>query len=1062
MKTIINWSLDNRFIVSLFVLILFSAGIFSMGKIKLDAIPDLSDTQVIIQADFPGQPPQIVEDQVTYPLTTKMLSVPYAKNVRGYSFFGFSFVYILFEDGTDLYWARSRVLEYLSSIQSELPQNVKVQLGPDASSVGWVYQYALVDKSGTQTLADLRDLQDFYIRYELTALPGVSEVASIGGFRRQFQIELDPNRLYQYNINLSEVEKAIKRSNLEMGARLFEQAETEYIILARGYIKSIEDIKSINIRQSKDGARLQLKDIASIKEGPDIRRGLAELNGKGEVVGGIVVMRSEEDAPAVIERVKKKIGIISQSLPEGVEIIPTYDRSELIHNAVKNLSIKIFEELLIVSLVTIIFLLHIRSALVAVFVLPISIIISFLILYFLDYTANIMSLGGIAIAIGVMVDASIVIVENTHKHTEKMLLSKSKLNSSDYLQAARLSTLEVVPALFWSMLILVISFLPVFALPEQSGKLFIPLAMTKTVVMSVGALITVVFLPVLITIFIRGKVRKESDHPVSNFLIRIYTPALNYVLNRKKAVLIVSLLVLSLSLFPIFGLSIPFSWFSNQRDIQILKPLGGEFMPPLNEQDLLYMPTTIPGIAVSKAKEILIKTDQLILKIPEVELVFGKVGRADTATDPAPLSMIETTILLKERSKWRPGMTLEKIKKELDRTVRLPGLVNAWTMPIKTRLDMLSTGIKTPLGVKVMGDDLQILQHITTRLEGLISKVEGVSSVFGERVEGANYIVYDLNRENIALHGLQVRDVQKILSIAVGGRKTTDIYHGVKRWSANVRYLRDYRESLDSLKRILVPLPNGGYLPIDKLADIRIQKGPGTIKTENARKTSWLYVDTQSSNLSGLAHRIEDAIKDAIASKRIKWPQAYSYSISGQYEQLQIANERMRVLIPLVLFIVFAILYFHFRAMSTSLIVMSTALLFAPLGGLWFMYLAGYSRSVASDVGFIALIGLAAETGIIMIVYLDQARKDLAEGKLSNVREAILQGAVLRVRPKVMTVATTILALLPIFWGYEPGNIAMRRIAAPMVGGLLSSTLVTLFLIPVLYEWWYTRKNELR
>ncbi|MDY6932760.1 MAG: CusA/CzcA family heavy metal efflux RND transporter [Spirochaetota bacterium] len=1054
MNRLIEWCINNRLLIIILVVTLLFMGIWSMFRVKMDAIPDLSDTQVIIQATYPGQPPQVMEDQVTYPLTTKMLSVPFAKTVRGYSFFGFSLVYILFEDGTDLYWARSRVLEYLSGMQGKLPDKVKLELGPDATSIGWIFEYALVDNSGRHTLADLRDLQDFVLRYELTSLPGVSEVASIGGFQRQFQIEVDPNLLLQFGISIGDIEKAIQKSNMEMGARLFQQAETEYMILAKGYLKAIEEIRSIPIRFSHQGAVLKLGDIAHITEGPNIRRGLSDLDGNGEVVGGIIIMRHGEDVPRTTDRIKAKLDIIKKGLPDGVTIEITYDRSKLIYRAVNNLGTKIIEELIIVSIVTIFFLLHFRSAMVALIILPLGVITSFLLMYSLGVAVNIMSLGGIAIAIGVMVDASVVMVENTHKHLAQLEKSKKKLNDALYWKAAKEATLEVAPGLFWSMIIIIVSFFPVFALPEQSGRLFIPLAFTKTLAMTSSALLAVVFLPILVGYFVRGKIPSEEKHPVSSLLIRIYHSVISYSLDNKRKIVMGSVIVLLFSLIPIMGVKIPFT------DVVLLKPIGSEFMPPLEEGDLLYMPTTIPGISVAKAREILIETDKLIKKIPEVDKVFGKIGRAETATDPAPLSMIETTILIKDRSEWRDGMTMERIIDELDRTVKLPGLVNAWTMPIKTRIDMLSTGIKTPLGIKVMGDNLGKLQEITGSLEGHISAIPGVSSVIGERVEGANYVIYEIDRVQAGLYGLYVSDIQRVLTSALGGRGVTHIISGIYRWSANIRYLRSYRESIDSLRNIYIPLPRGGQIPISEVASIRIEKGPGGIKTENARLTSWLYVDTRLSDIGGLADKIKNHIDQMIKEKKIPWETGYTYMISGQYEQMKLAADRMWVLIPIVILIVFVILFIHFKNASHPLWVMITAIFFAPLGGLWFMYFAGHNRSVASDVGFIALIGLAAETGVIMLVYLDEALKQLREKKFKRLRDAVIHGAVMRVRPKIMTVMTTMLGLLPIFWGTEAGNTAMRRIASPMVGGLITSTVVTLILVPVIFEWWYEKRVE--
>ncbi|HPJ38996.1 MAG TPA: CusA/CzcA family heavy metal efflux RND transporter [Spirochaetota bacterium] len=1053
MKHILTWCLNNRILILVMTAAMLAAGVWSLYQIKLDAIPDLSDTQVIIQANYQGQPPAVVEDQVTYPLTTRMLSVPYAKDVRGYSFFGFSLVYVIFEDGTDLYWARSRVLEYLNGMQGRLPEGVSMELGPDATAIGWIYEYALKDTTGRYTLADLRDLQDFVLRYELTSVKGVSEVASLGGFRRQFQVEVNPNRLYQYKIPLSKIESAIRKSNMEMGARLFQQAETEYMIIAKGYIRTVEDIKDIPIRFSAEGAVLRLGDIAHVKEGPDIRRGIADLNGNGEVVGGIVIMRQGEDVPRTIALIKEKLKTLKSSIPRGIEIVETYDRSELIGRAVHNLAVKIIEELIIVSIVTIFFLLHFRSAFVALTVLPLGVLMSFIIMHVLNVGANIMSMGGIAIAIGVMVDASVVMVENMHKRLEEHERSGVVPDSDLYWLTAKESTLEVAPGLFWSMMIIIVSFLPIFALPEQSGRMFVPLALTKTLAMTASAMLSIMLLPVLVGYFVRGRIPPEERHPVSRSLISVYSPVLAYSLDHKGRIIAAAGALLLISILPVTGLRIPFT------SVSVVDPIGSEFMPPLEEGDLLYMPTTIPGISVSKARDILISTDRMIKKIPEVKLVFGKIGRSETATDPAPLSMIETNILLKDRSEWRPGITIDTIIEELDRTVKLPGLVNAWTMPIKARIDMLSTGIKTPLGVKIMGDDLGKLETITAHLEGHISRIPGVSSVFGDRVEGANYINYDIDRRRAGLYGLSIADIQNVLTSAVGGRKVGDVISGLYRWSINIRYLRSYRESLDSLKNIFIPIPSGGQIPVSEVAGIRIEKGPGVIKTENARRTSWLYVDTRSSDIGTVAHRIDDLITKLHAEKKIPWFQGYTYKISGQYEQMKLAAERMKILIPLVILIVFVILFIHFKNVSHPLWIMITALFFAPIGGIWFMFLAGYNRSVASDVGFIALIGLAAETGVIMLVYLDDALKRLKEGKFPSIREAVMHGAVMRVRPKMMTVATTILGLTPIFWGTDAGNTAMRRIASPMVGGLITSTVVTLILIPVIFEWWYERRG---
>lgn len=1063
MKFFINWCLKNRLLVLIFSGILLALSLWSLTKVHLDAIPDLSDTQVIIQANYMGQPPEIMENQVTYPLTTRMLSVPKAKTVRGFSFFGFSLVYILFEDGTDLYWARSRVLEYLNSMQARLPRGVTMELGPDATSIGWIFEYALRDTSGKYTLADLRDLQEFSLRYDLTSLKGVSDVATIGGYARQFQIEVNPNRLYQYNITFNEIARAVSRGNMETGARLFEQSETEYMVLVKGYITTTEDIKKIPIRTTPEGGVLRIGDIGYVKEGPDLRRGLVDLNGKGEVVGGVVMMRQGEDVLSTIAVVKKRLEEIKKTLPKGIEIVTTYDRSKVIHNAIHNLFSKLMEELIVVSLVTFIFLLHFRSALIALVVLPLGVLASFLIMYSLGVPANIMSMGGLAIAIGVMVDASVVMVENTHKHIEKIKIKKIHLESDDYFLAAKEAVLEVAPGLFSAMMIIVVSFLPVFALPEQSGRLFIPLALTKSMAMTVAAFLSVSLLPVLIALFVRGKILSEEKHPVSAFLIRYYKPLLTWCLDNKKIINLIFAAVLLLSIIPFTGISNPFYGkkifkVSNKK---IVKPIGSEFMPPLEEGDLLYMPTTLPGISISKAKEIVMETDRLIKKVPEVKLVFGKAGRAESATDPAPLSMLETNIILKDKGQWRKGMTIEKIVRQLDDTVKLPGVVNAWTMPIKTRIDMLSTGIRTPIGVKILGDDLEILQHITQTLEKDLKQIKGVASAYGERSIGGNYIIYEIDRAKAATYGLNISDIQDVLSSALGGKAVSDIIHGAYRWTVNIRYSRENRESLENLSDILIPLPNGkGQIPVSQVAKIKIKKGPGVIKTENARKTAWVFIDTRESDIGTLVNTIRSEMDRLIASGDLHWPAGYSYLISGQYEQMKLASDRMKVLIPLVIGIVFVILFMNFHNMENPVLVMGASLLFAPLGGLWFMLFAGYNHSVASDVGFIALIGLAAQTGVLMLIYLDNSmnaiRKKIVHQK--DIREAILEGAVMRVRPKMMTVITAIFGLIPLFWGNEPGNVAMRRIAAPMVGGLITSTVVTLIILPVLYEWWHTRK----
>lgn len=1054
MQRLIEWSLDNRLLILLLSALVLILGIWSLGQLKLDAIPDLSDTQVIIQANFPGQAPQIIEDQLTYPLTSRMLSVPYAKTVRAYSFFGFALIYIIFEDGTDLYWARSRVLEYLNSMRAKLPKEAELELGPDATSIGWIYEYALTDNSGKLSLADLRDIQDFLLRYELSAIQGVAEVAPIGGFRRQFQVELNPDLLFQYKINLAEVEEAVQKANVELGARLFQQAESEYMLLAQGYLRSVEDMKQIPIRMNSEGGVLRLKDISHIKEGPDMRRGLSDLNGQGEVVGGIIIMRQGADVLETIKKVKEKLEDMKNSLPEGLRIIPAYDRSDLIYAAITNIGHKLLQQMLVVSVIIFIFLGRFRSALLALLVLPFGILISLLILHILGITANIMSLGGLAIAIGVMIDSATVMIENAHQHIIKLQKKHGALHSRHYLQAVKEASCEVAPGLFWAMLIIMISFVPVFALSGQSGRLFIPLALSKTLAMGAAILLALFLLPVLLVYFIRNKkIPLQNENRVSLFLQKYYRLSLAWVLDNKKKALRFGLGFMLLSLIPIFGVPIPFS----QK--KLLKPLGSEFMPPLEEPEILYMPTTIPGISIAKAKEILIRTDELIMEIPEVKQVFGKIGRAQSATDPAPLSMIESIILLKEKSQWRLGMDRQKLIAELEKKVRLPGLVNAWTTPIRTRIDMLSTGIKTPLGVKITGKDLNKLEELSRALEGYLRELPEIQSAFGERNQGANYIIYELDRYKAGLYGLNASDVHGTISKAIGGMKVADIIAGQKRWSTNIRYLRSYRESIKDLKNVYIPLPHGkGQVPVSEVVKFKIEKGPALIKTENARKSSWLYLDSRETDLGSLAAKVKAKIEELIKTNKIAWEKGYSYVISGQYEQMELVAKRMRLLVPLVILLSFTVLFVYFRKVHFCLWLILSSLLFAPLGGLWLMYLLGYNRSLASDVGFIAMIGLSMETGLIMLVYLDQSfRKLKKRHTLLDLRNSLFQGCLLRLRPIAMTALTDLMALLPLFWGSEPGNVAMRRIAAPMLGGTFTSLVVSLFLIPLLYEWHYAK-----
>jgi Cu(I)/Ag(I) efflux system membrane protein CusA/SilA len=1023
---IIELSIKNKFLVILGTLFVIVAGIFAIARTPLDAIPDLSDVQVIIFTEFPGQAPQVVEDQVTYPLTTAMLSVPFAKVVRGYSFFGLSFVYIIFEDNTDLYWARSRVLEYLNFVSARLPSGVTPSLGPDATGVGWVYEYVL--ESDKHDLAQLRSLQDWFLRYELASVPGVSEVASIGGFVKQYQIIVDPNKLKIYGIPIQKIKMAVKRSNNDVGGKLVEMGETEFMIRGLGYIKSVDDLYNVPLGVNERGTPILLRNVATIKIGPELRRGVADLDGKGEVVGGVVIMRFGENALEVIGNVKQRIEELKSGLPEGVRISSVYDRSSLILRAVDNLKKTLIEESLIVALVCIVFLFHFRSALVGIFTLPVGVFISFIIMERQGINANIMSLGGIAIAVGAMVDAAIVMIENAHKHIER------DGNSKPHWELIADSAKEVGPALFFSLLIIAVSFLPVFTLEAQEGRLFRPLAYTKTYAMLGSAFLAITVVPVLMGYMIRGKILPEHKNPINRFLTWIYHPVIVLVLKAKKIVIIVAVLILAISYVP---------W----------KYIGSEFMPPLNEGDLLYMPTTLPGISITKVKELLQQTDRIIATFPEVEKVFGKAGRAETATDPAPLSMLETTITLKPESEWREGMTVEKLIEELNNAIQFPGLTNAWTMPIKTRIDMLSTGIKTPVGIKLMGEHLQVLNDLGVQVEAVMRDVPNTLSVYAERVTGGNFLDYKINRSEAARYGLTVGDIQDIIMSAVGGMNITQTIEGLERYPVNLRYGSELRDTPEKLKRILVPTPSGAHIPITQLADISIVKGPPVIKSENARNNAWIYIDITGIDVGTYVKAAQKTVNE-----KIKLPPGYSMVWSGQYEYMIRAQQRLMIVVPMTLLIIFLLLYFNFKSISESLIVM-LCLPFSLTGGLWLMFLLGYNMSVAVGVGFIALAGVATEIGVVLLIYLDIAYKKAKEKygdsfNREHLNQAIIEGSALRVRPIIMTAVAIMAGLMPIMWGHGTGSLLMKRIAAPMVGGMISATLLTLVVVPAIYGLW--------
>ena len=1027
---LIRWSANNRLLVLLATLMVVAWGVFAMLRTPLDAIPDLSDTQVIIRTQWPGQAPQIVENQLTYPLTTTMLSVPGVKTVRGYSFFGDSFVYILFNDGTDQYWARSRVLEYLSQISSKLPKGANPSLGPDATGVGWVYEYALVDKSGKHDLGELRALQDWFLKFELKTIPGVAEVATLGGMVRQYQVQVDPDKLRNYRIPLSKVVSAIQSANQETGGAVVEIAEAEYMVRAHGYLESLDDFRNIPLSVSESGTPILLSDVARIQVGPELRRGVAELNGDGEVTGGVIVMRAGQNALEAIDAVKAKLAILKKSLPEGVEIVTTYDRSQLIKRAVDNLTHKLIEEFIVVALVCAVFLWHFRSALVAIVALPVGVLVSFIVMYYQGVNANIMSLGGIAIAIGAMVDAAIVMIENAHRQLEIFKTEHGEPNNSQRIKVIIDAASEVGPALFFSLLIITLSFIPVFTLEAQEGKLFAPLAFTKTYAMAAAAGLSVTLIPVLMTIFIRGHIRPEHDNPLNRWLIAIYKPLLSKVLHFPKVTLGVALILVLITLYP-------------------LGKLGSEFMPPLDEGDLLYMPTALPGLSVSKASEILQLSDRLIKTVPEVKSVFGKTGRAETATDPAPLEMLETTIQFKPREEWRAGMTPEKLVKELDARLKIPGMANVWVQPIRNRIDMLSTGIKSPVGIKIGGADLATLEKLGEEVERLMKKVPGASSVIAERVTGGRYIDIKIDRLKIARYGLNIDDVQMLVSTAIGGDNIGEKIDGLARYPINVRFPRELRDSVEKLKALPIITEKGATVPLGEVAEVKVTDGPPMIKSENARPNVWVYVDIQDRDLGGF---VKDA--KAMLDKELQLPAGYSLTWSGQFEYFERASKRLSYVVPMTLSIIFIMLFLAFKRITPAILILGS-LPFALVGAVWFLYFLDYHFSIASGVGMIALSGLAAEFGIIMLVYLDDAiERYRAAGKLNNKEDlyaALIEGAALRVRPKAMTVAVILAGLIPILIGTGTGSEAMSRIAAPMVGGMLTAPLLSLFVLPAAY-----------
>ena len=1032
---VIRWSLRNRLLVLLATLIMAAWGVWSVQQAPLDALPDLSDTQVIIRVSYPGKAPQIVEDQVTYPLTTTMLSVPGAKTVRGFSMFGDAYVYVLFDDGTDPYWARSRVLEYLSQVQSSLPPEAKASLGPDATGVGWVFEYVLTDKSGQHSLGDLRAIQDWILKYELKTVPDVSEVASVGGMVKEYQVILNPDRLRALNVTHEQVISAIQSANQEGGGSVLELGEAEYMVRTTGYLKSIDDFNQVVIA-ARSGVPVLLSDVASVRRGPAIRRGVAELNGQGEVAGGIIIMRSGKNALSTINAVKAKLAEVQKSLPAGVEIVPVYDRSQLIKNSVETLTHKLIEEFIVVAVVCSLFLFHFRSALVAMITLPLGILGAFIVMHYQGVSANMMSLGGIAIAIGAMVDAAIVMIENMHKVLEQWRHEhpERQPSSADYWQIAQHAASEVGPALFCSLLIITLSFIPVFTLEAQEGKMFSPLAFTKTYSMAVAAGLGITLVPVLMGYFIRGKIPDETANPLNRWLIRAYEPLLDKVLQWPKATLAAAGLLLVATLWP-------------------LAQLGSEFLPQIDEGDLLYMPSTLPGISSREAGRLLQQTDRLIKTIPEVQSVFGKAGRADSATDPAPLTMLETTIQFKPKSEWRPGMTMDKLIEEFDNTVKVPGIANVWVPPIRNRLDMLATGIKSPVGIKVNGNNLAEIEKTAEEIERIVRSVPGVTSALAERLDGGRYIDIAIDRVKAARYGVSVKELQSIVASVVGGDNIGETIEGRERYPIGVRYPREMRDSLQKLRDLPVVTSGGAQVALSELADITITDGPPMLKSENARLSDWIYVDIRGRDLKSAVDEMQSEV-----GKRVRLPEGISLTWSGQYEYLERATAKLKIVLPFTLMIIFILLYVTFSRVKDALLIMGT-LPFSLIGGVWLLWLLGYNLSVAAAVGFIALAGVAAEFGVIMVLYLNQAiakrRPELNDRALN---EAIHEGAVLRVRPKVMTVATIMAGLLPIMWGGGTGSEVMQRIAAPMIGGMITAPLLSMLVIPAVYH--LTHRNK--